>query len=160
MTAWGNFFVALVSAAAALTGLIFVGVSISLARILAIKHLSGRALESLILLANIVILSSLCLVPGQSARLIGIEFLLISAFVWILIFRLDTKMLSAADAVLKKHYRWNILFSQLAMLPYILSGIMILNQGFSGIYYLIPGIFFSLIKSLTDAWVLLVEIHR
>jgi hypothetical protein len=160
MTAWGNFFVALVGAAAALTGLIFVGVSISLSSILAIPHLSGRALESLVLLTNIVLISSLCLVPDQSFRTIGLEVLLISLFVWIIILLLDIRMLRTAVLEIKRHYRRNIIFSQLAMLPYLLAGAMILTSGPTGIYFLIPGIFISLIKALTDAWVLLVEIHR
>jgi hypothetical protein len=46
------------------------------------------------------------------------------------------------------------------MLPYLLAGVMILTSGQTGIYFLIPGIFISLVKALTDAWVLLVEIHR
>jgi len=160
MTDWGNFFVGLVSAAAALTGLIFVGVSISLSRILAFPHLSGRALESLVLLMNIVLISSLCLVPGQSFRAIGLEVLLTGLLVWVITLLLDIRMLRAAAAELRRHYRRNVIFTQFAMLPYLLAGVMILTSGQTGIYFLIPGIFISLVKALTDAWVLLVEIHR
>jgi hypothetical protein len=42
---WDNFFVAEVGAAAALSGLLFVAVSINLTRILAIPHLPARAAE-------------------------------------------------------------------------------------------------------------------
>jgi hypothetical protein len=42
---WENFFVAQVGAAAALSGLVFVAVSTSLPRIVANKHLRGRAPE-------------------------------------------------------------------------------------------------------------------
>jgi hypothetical protein len=160
MTAWGNFFVALASAAAALTGLIFVGVSISLQRILAFRHLSGRPFESLVLLTNIVLVSSFCLVPNQSPHAIGLEILLLSLAVWSLVLVLDIRMLHAATPELKHHYRRNIILSQLAILPYIAGSMIIFHSGFSGLYWLIPGIFISLIKALLDAWVLLVEIHR
>jgi hypothetical protein len=160
MTAWGNFFVALVSAAAALTGLIFVGVSISLQRILAFRHLSGRPFESLVLLTHIVLVSSFCLVPNQTPHAIGLEILLLSFVVWALILSLDIRMLLAATPELKHHYRRNIVLSQLAVLPYIVGSIVIFRSGFSEVYWLIPGIFVSLIKALLDAWVLLVEIHR
>src|SRR5580658_7371449 len=130
MTAWGNFFVALVSAAAALTGLIFVGVSISLQRILAFRHLSGRPFESLVLLTNIVLVSSFCLVPNQSSHAVGLEIFLLSLAVWCLVLVLDFRMLHAATPELKHHYRRNIFFSQLAVLPYLFAGIMIYHSGF------------------------------
>ena len=53
MSEWSNFFMAILGAAAALTGLIFVGVSISLTKILSIPTLPGRALISLTLLLTI-----------------------------------------------------------------------------------------------------------
>ena len=38
--------------------------------------------------------------------------------------------------------------------------VAMITHGFVGLYWLIPGILFSFIKALVDAWVLLVEIHR
>lgn len=160
MTEWGNFFVAIASAAAALTGLIFVGISISLAKILSFEHLSGRPLGALILLIAILVTSCLCLVPGQGPVLIGTEILVIGLVVWGWVFRTDIRMLKTALPEHKKYYRQNLLFSQLAILPYLVSGIMMIAQGFVGLYWLIPGIVCSFIKALVDAWVLLVEIHR
>src|ERR1700722_12693378 len=120
MIAWGNFFVAIASAAAALTGLIFVGVSISLAKILAFGHLSGRALGALILLITILITASLCLVPGQHSAVIGVEFIVIGSVVWGIVLKTDIRMLKTSLPAHKKYYRQNLLFSQLAILPYIL----------------------------------------
>jgi modulator of FtsH protease len=99
-------------------------------------------------------------VPGQSFRAIGLEVLLTGLLVWVITLLLDIRMLRAAAAELRRHYRRNVIFTQFAMLPYLLAGVMILTSGQTGIYFLIPGIFISLVKALTDAWVLLVEIHR
>ena len=54
MADWNDFYIAVASASAALTGLIFVGISISLTKILTIPGLADRALLSLILLVNVL----------------------------------------------------------------------------------------------------------
>jgi hypothetical protein len=160
MNDWGNFFVATAGAAAALAGLIFVGLSINLAKVLSIPSLPDRALESLILLLNILIISALALVPGQSLTALGIEILSVGAVTWSIMLYLDLRIWRNTNPGYKRHSRQNIIFTQLAILPYILSGIMILSQGIDGTYWLIPGILVSFIKAVVDAWVMLVEIHR
>ena len=64
MEGWNDFFVVTGGAAAALTGLIFVGVSISLNKILSIPGLPNRAFLSILLLLTILVFSALLLVPG------------------------------------------------------------------------------------------------
>jgi hypothetical protein len=65
-TQWSSFLSAEVSASAALTGLLFVAVSINLARILASRQLTPRVAKALVMLVGILFAASLCLVPGQS----------------------------------------------------------------------------------------------
>jgi hypothetical protein len=77
MKEWQNFFVATSGSAAALTGLIFVGVSINLNRILSFPRLADRALISLILLFSILIASILFLVPSQNSLTLSIEILIL-----------------------------------------------------------------------------------
>jgi hypothetical protein len=85
MSGWENFFIAQVSASAALTGLIFVAVSINLTRILSLPKLPNRALASLLLLLTILITSSLLLVPGQPVVVVGIEVLIVGLASWIVV---------------------------------------------------------------------------
>ena len=66
MNAWESFVVAEVGASAVLAGLVFVGLSINLDKIIADPGLPGRALEALVALTVVLVVSSLLLVPGQS----------------------------------------------------------------------------------------------
>lgn len=160
MTGWENFFIAEVGASAALTGLLFVGVSINLTRILSIPSLPNRALLALILLLTILVVSSLLLVPRQSLTLAGIEVLVVGLFIWCAATALDVTILQKTVSQYRLPYTTNIVLSQLAVLPYVIAGITVLARGAGGLYWLVPAVIFSFIKAILDAWVLLVEINR
>jgi hypothetical protein len=77
MNAWHDFFLAQAAAAGVLTGLVFVGVSINLQKIVSDPNsgLVGRAAEALILLVTVLTVSVFVLVPGQGPGLLGAEVL-------------------------------------------------------------------------------------
>lgn len=160
MEEWNDLYVAVAGAAAALTGLIFVGVSISLTKILSIPTLPDRALVSLILLLSILTFSILLLVPRKTVTLIGYELSIIGIVVWLFVTRIDVKIYRAKEQQYKRVYLLNIIFNQLALIPYIIGGLCILLIGEAGLYWIVPAIILSFIKSVLDAWVLLVEINR
>ena len=66
MQGWSNFLVAELGAAAPLTGLLFVAVSINLARILQFSHLPSRAAEALLALISVLFVTTFALIPRQS----------------------------------------------------------------------------------------------
>jgi hypothetical protein len=74
---WHDFFLAAAGAAAVLAGLVFVGVSINLEMIMSdpAYGLAGRALEALVLLVAVLIVTLLLLVPSQGRVLAGAEVL-------------------------------------------------------------------------------------
>lgn len=160
MNEWHDFFIAMAGAAAALTGLIFVGVSINMTKILSFPKLPDRALVSLFLLLAILITSSLMLIPHQSYLLIGIELCFISIPTYVNITRMDSTIYRNTVIDHKKKYIRNIIFNQVCMIPYVLAAIVTLCWGEYGIYWLVPGIVISFMKAIIDAWVLLVEINR
>ena len=72
---WSDLFVATAGASAALTGLLFVAVSINLERILKGEGLPERGLVTVVLLLEVLVISLVCLIPGQSPLALGIELL-------------------------------------------------------------------------------------
>jgi len=160
MKEWNDFFVAVTGAAAALTGLIFVGISINLKDILEIPILTIKASVALILLLSILIFSILLLVPHSSLKITGIVFTFLGMVVWGLVTKADLRVYSKTIKDYKNHHLLNLFIDQFAILPYACAGILMLLGREYGIYLIVLSITISFIKSVFDAWVLLIEIKR
>src|SRR5271154_5575649 len=78
MSSWAGFFQGELGAAAALTGLLFVAVSVNQARILELGRMADRGLEALAMLFLVLVVASLPLVPNQPLRLLGAEIFTIA----------------------------------------------------------------------------------
>jgi modulator of FtsH protease len=160
MSGWDSFFVAQVGASAAVAGLVFVGVSINLDKILKYAGLPGRAL-ALIVLILALITSSLMLVPGQLNTLIGAELLGVGLLAWIWVVALDALNLRQLEPRYRKAWvLLRIALSQFATLPIIIAGAVTLAQGTPSFYWLVPGVLVCFLVAFFDAWVLLIKINR
>jgi modulator of FtsH protease len=160
LAGWEPFFSAIIAAAAALTGLLFVAVSINLDRILrGGKFLPARAAETLAALLLIVASSALTLVP-QSVRLVGVEILIIAVpvlaiTVWS---QFRQRRRNRDDPVL-----WTIsrmTSTALATVPCTLAGLSLTVRWGGGLYWLVPAALLGIAGAVYNAWVLLVEIVR
>ena len=75
--AWQNFYVMMGSANAALTGLVFVALSIHLKEVLEHPILKPRAVIALVILATQIVIAAIVLTP-QSSQLMGVEILVVN----------------------------------------------------------------------------------
>jgi hypothetical protein len=165
MDEWHDFFLATSAAAGVLTGLVFVGVSINLEKIVlqSGSGLTGRAAEALILLLAVLTTSILLLVPGQSSSLMGVEVLAVggAAYAWILTIQvLHLRTWSTIPSALRLPLVLRVTVAQISCIPTVIAGIALLTVGYDGLYWLVAGMVFSTLAAMFDAWVLLVEINR
>jgi modulator of FtsH protease len=160
LAAWQPFFAAQLGAGAALLGLLFVGLSLNLSRILAIPSLPLRAEISLMLLALQLVICSVMLIPDQGTTSAGIEDLVIAGIIWLATTTIGIRILRAAPRTERLHGWWNLGFLQLATLPYLAGGVMLLLGSPHGLHVVAIGMILSFLKAGLDAWVLLVEINR
>ena len=160
MSGWENFFLGELGASAALTGLVFVGVSINLTKIMALSPLPNLALEALVVLVVVLFTSSLLLIPGQSFLAMGIEVLLIGLVDWMTMCLLQLNSLRKIQAQYRRAFVRSIVVCQMAALSFVIAGIILLIFGTSGLYWIVAAILLSFLAAFIDAWVLLIEINR
>jgi modulator of FtsH protease len=165
LAGWGSLLSAEVSAAAALTGLLFVAISINLSSIVANPILPSRAIDALCKLANVLLIASLGLAPGISARLFGWVALAIGLVAWFIPTYNQFMQLREATANWnwREHKDWILtraLITQIATVPFLVMAISIELGAGGGLYWLLPGVLFSFIGGMFGAWILLVEILR
>jgi hypothetical protein len=157
---WSGFFGAQVGAGAALTGLVFVALSINLKQILAGPGLTSRAGEALLLLMQPVMIGAVTLIPGQSSLALGLEILAIGIPTWLQI----TWMIWHGRAQLADRPASNVLtrigFAEAATLTTLVAGALLAGGVRDGLYVAAGGLLLCILDGVLDAWVLLVEILR
>ena len=157
---WSDLFVGAAGASAALAGLVFVAVSINLDRILGEAGLPDRALETLLLLVAVLLVSIVGLIPGQSSGALGTELLFVSLTIAIVIVRLPTTAQASGFDPSRSWVwtRWGLRL--LGTVPFVIGAASVLLETGGGLYWVVAGIVFAIVGAVANAWVLLVEILR
>ena len=152
-------------AAAALAGLMFVGLSINLEMIMANLRYrwAGRALEALVLLVAVLIASTLLIAPAQGTVVAALEVLVVGMANWaaiVVIQLLQLRNWHSLEANLRPYFVARVALGQVATLPFVAAGIAVLSWGLSGLYLLEAGVVLSFLAAGASAWILLIEINR
>jgi len=147
-------------AAATLTGLVFVAVSINLSKIVATSLLTVRVVESLVQFLQVFFVCSMINVPHQSSVSLAKEILAVSSICW------AVQMLGFLRyhrARLGNPHWWlglRLTLTQFSTIPFFILAIGLLRGLDSAMYWSIPGFFFSFVAGLFNSWVLLIEVAR
>lgn len=156
--AWSDFALAVAGATAALTGLLFVAVSLNIERILRHPHLPGRAAMTLGVLVTILLSSLLVLAPGQSRVALGVGLAVLGLVLGIA----DVTWLTRAPVVADEPRQ-----GVRAALPPLVPAVALMVGGLSveagaggGLYWFLAACGLGIAVAVLDAWLLLVEINR
>jgi hypothetical protein len=157
---WFEFGVAVVGAAAGLSGLLFVAMSINIERIVAVPRLPSRAAGNLVLFALPLLLGTWMLIPAQARVLLGVELIGTGVLAGALMLRLHRPSNRVGQEALTSWLLGSYVPSiAVAGLTVVGGATLIAGQG-GGLYWVAPAIFISFATGLLGAWVLLVEILR
>jgi len=158
---WKELFLAEVGASAALGGLLFVAVSINLDRILALRGLPGVAGAAIVLLVGVLVVSTFALVPGQPRWVLGAELVTVGIAVWSILTAIQVRALRAPPPGQPRYVpAVSLVATQVGTLPFVVAGVSLLMGSGGGLYWLVPGVVFSLVVAVINAWLLLVEVVR
>jgi hypothetical protein len=158
-TDWHELFVATTGAGAALAGLVFVAVSINIERILKFPGLPERALETVLLLLSVVVVSIIGLVPGQDHVALGIELMITGLLFAGVIWRIALRTKLSGDEP-KMWLTERLVVLGWGTLPFVIGGLSVLATNGAGLYWIAFGIVGAIVGAVANAWVLLVEILR
>ena len=157
---WTDFSVAVVGASAALTGLLFVAVSINIEQILAVDTLAGRALSTMIFFVVPLVVGTLVLVPGQSPTALGVELIGTGVVAGGGLLRINRPV---NRGELEPRSGWLLIRfvpSVTITVFLLLAGATLIAQAGGGLYWVAPAIVEAFVGGLVTVWVLLVEIRR
>lgn len=155
---WKDFFVAVAGASATLAGLLFVGLSINLTRINELR-IADRAGEALILLGGALTACLLGLIP-QPLSALGFELLFVTVVLWCVTTNLHIQAIRLQRYDTPYHGFLRVVFAQAASLPLLIGAVSFLVHTGGGLYWVAVGLVLSLLVSMFNSWVLLVEIMR
>jgi hypothetical protein len=155
---WDTFAVVVGGSAGALVGLLFVAISIHAARMAASADLRGRAAQTLVIFAALLLIALLLAIPEQSRRVLGAEFLLLAALVATALIWLDRLARQTDSPRPVARTLQNVNPSTLTAVGIALAGgLMVFDVDWAD-FALVPVICAAMVGGLASAWLLLTKL--
>jgi len=148
-----------------LSGLVFVAVSMNLARILQHPSLPSRAWQSMALLASPMFIGFFLLVPAQPRSALALELIVSSVVLIGYRLAVDRRAVrSEKRSPLPVVGRLGRLVGEIfpGLLSYLclaVAGTTLLAQGGGGLYWLVPSVLLACFFGLMTAWALLLDLR-
>lgn len=156
---WHDFFVMVGGAAAALTGLVFVALSINLKTIANDATHRYRAIGTLTGFIAVFTICALGLMPNQTYQVIGVEWLIVSliaGFIYIHGY-IQAKLTGKSTVGLRTN---RLLFGTGLYIAIIISALLILVGNTLGPYIAATFLIIFVIYTTTGAWLLLMGVDQ
>jgi cation transport ATPase len=155
-TMWLSFGEALAAISGALTGLLFVAVSVKGNVLTESRPLSSRAAQTLVLFMTSVLIAVFLVTPQPTATL-GWELLTLSAASGAVLLTLDWRAGHSAEhgaARYVERFSPNMITAVLVGV----AGATFLAKAGGGLYWLIPAVLTSLVGGVINAWLFLIKV--
>ncbi len=154
---WSNFFFAIAGAAAALTGLIFVSVSMHLKFVVKDPELRTGAGITLFGMILAFVISMEGMIPGQSRAALGLE-VLATLIVWYGLWAKTAISSRKAIGRIPALARKRLPFSYVCSMLMYLGSVGLLTHSMGGLMLLAPGLILCMLIAVQNAWFFLTEI--
>jgi hypothetical protein len=152
---WLGFGEALAAVTGALTGLLFVALSVKGAVLAASRSLSSRAAQTLVLFMTSVLIAVLLVAP-QPAAALGWELLAVGVASGVALLILDRRAGHGSDQPVARYIERFSPNTITAVLVGV-TGLTFLLKAGGGLYWLIPATVASLLGGVVNAWLFLVK---
>lgn len=158
---WQGFAEMVGSASGALTGLLFVAISLNASRISGHRGLWASGAQTLVMFLTPLVVAAILLTPGQPDWVLGAELIgagLLSSWVLLTVGRLKRAVPDEERGLVEIFNRRSA--NILVMMLFVASGVILDCRASWGLYLLLPAVLVAFITGVLNAWLFLVPPQR